>query len=341
MVKKMKLKFLFLSFILLFLVNTSFARSLTVNDIKSRQTVSCGTSSDYQFLAYKKDGHIQGFDADICRAIATAVFNDPENFKLVYVKRKEIGKALRSGKIDIMLGHTSLSSTEELYQNVTPVDILYYDKQVFVSRFATSATSMKEFAQKNVCVLKNSNASIFLNEYNNKHALGFNIIELPDLSSLKETFYTNRCELASDSEVFINDFIKSITTQNPSQILPEAITYIPVKAYTASNSPQLNTTFRMILNALKLASSADITALNLDTFAATKSLSIQNLLGINPKPWTIIGLHPEWAKTYIINSGNYLQMLNRNIGKDSKLEIDNPQNKLIENGGMLVSQPFI
>ena len=337
----MKLKFLFLCFIAIFITNSASARNLTVNDIKSRQIVACGTSSEYRSLAYKKDGRVEGYDADMCRAIATAVFSDPEKFKLVYVKRENIGQALHSGKIDIMLGHISLSTIEELRQNVIPVDILYYDKQVFVSRFETSATSMQDFAQKKVCALKNSNASIFLKEYNNKHALGFNIIELGDLASLKETFYTNRCDLASDSEIFINDFVKNIATEHPTQILPEAITYIPIKAYTASNATQLNTSFRLIINALKLAHAVGINASNIDTFVASKSISIQNLLGINQKPWMSMGLFPEWVKNYISNYGNYIQMLDRTIGKSSKLGINNPQNKLIENGGLLIAQPFI
>ena len=341
MVKKMKLKFLFLSFVLIFLANTSLAKSLNINAIKSRQLVACGTSSDYKSLAYKKNGRLEGFDADICRALASAIFDNSESFKLVYVNRNEIGKALISGKIDIMLGHTSLASTEEIYQNVIPVDTLYYDKQVFVARSETSATSMNEFAKNKVCVLRNSNASVFLNEYNNKHALGFNIIELPNLSALKETFYTNRCELASDSEIFINDFINVVSSEKPAQILPEIITYIPIKAYTSGNAPQLNSVFRQIINALKLASSADITSQNIDIHMATKSLSIQNLLGINQKPWLSMGLVPEWIKTFISTSGNYMQILDRNIGRSSKLKIDNPQNNLTEKGGFFITQPFI
>jgi general L-amino acid transport system substrate-binding protein len=337
----MKLKFLFLSFILIIASNNSFARNFTINDIKSRQTVVCGTSSDYKSLAHKQDNRIEGFDADICRAFASAIFGNSENFKLLYIKRKDIGEALNSGKIDVMLGHISLSSTEEVTQNVIPVDTMYYDKQVFVSRVETEATSMNEFAKNKVCVLKNSNVAIFANEYNNKHALGFNIIEFPNLASLKEAFYTNRCELASDSEIFINDFVKNIKTNNPTQILPETIAYIPIKSYTAGNSSQLNTAFRWIINALKLAYSSGIISQNIDTYTATKSSSIQNLLGINPKSWITMGLFPEWVKDYINTSGNYMQVIDRNIGKSSKLGINNPQNELIENGGLLVVQPFI
>ncbi|MBR2923170.1 MAG: transporter substrate-binding domain-containing protein [Alphaproteobacteria bacterium] len=337
----MKLKFLFLSLITTFFSNIVFADELLLNDITARQYVICGTSPEYTSLAYKQDNRIEGFDADICRAFATAIFNDSENFKLVPIKRKDIGKALNSGKIDIMLGHSSLSSTEEALFNVLPVDTLYYDKQIFVSRIQTESSSMNKFAKNKVCVLRNSNASTFVNEYNHKHALGFKILEFPTLDSLKEGFYTNRCELASDSEIFINDFVRNIKTSQPTQILPEVITYIPIRAYTAGNTPQINIAFRWIINALKLAYSNGITSQNIDTYYATKSLSLQNLLGINKKAWNVLGIHPDWLKTYINNIGNYKQIMDKNIGEKSRLKINNPQNELIENDGLLVVQPFI
>lgn len=337
----MKLKFLFLSLIAIFFSNMASADELTLNDIKARQFIVCGTSPEYTSLAYKQDDRLYGFDADICRAFATAVFGDSESFKLVPIKRKDIGNALNSGKIDVMLGHSSLSSTEEALFNVLPVDTLYYDKQIFVSRVQTQASSMSDFAKNKVCVLKNSNVSTFVNEYNHKHALGFKILEFPTLDSLKESFYTNRCELASDSEIFINDFVRSIKTNQPTQILPEIITYIPVRAYTAGNAPQINVTFRWIINALKLAYSNGITSKNIDTYYATKSLSLQNLLGITPKAWNVLGVHPDWVKTYINNVGNYKQILDNNIGEKSRLKMNNPQNELIENNGLLVVQPFI
>ena len=341
MVKKMKLKFLFLCLGAIFFTVNVQAKEILLNDIKARQYVVCGTSPEYSSLAYKQNDRLEGFDADLCRAFATAIFDDSENFKLIPIKRKDIGLALNSGKIDIMLGHSSLSSTEEALLNVLPVDTLYYDKQIFVSRVQTGAMSMSDFSKNKVCVLKNSNASTFINEYNHKHALGFNILEFSSLNALKEGFYTNRCELASDSEIFINDFVKNIKTSQPTQILPEVIAYIPIRAYTAGNAPQINIAFRWIINALKLAYSADINSQTIETNFATKSLSMQNLLGINKKAWNVLGLHPDWVISYINALGNYKHILDKNIGIKSRLNIENPQNELIENGGLLVVQPFI
>ena len=341
MVKKMKLKFLFLSICAIFLSFNAQSKEILLNNIKARQHVVCGTSSDYTSLAYKQNNRFEGFDADICRAFSMAIFGDSENFKILPIKRNDIGKALNSGKIDIMLGQQSLSSTDEANFNILSVDTLYYDKQIFISRYQTEATTMSEFAQKKVCVLKDSNASNFLNEYNQKNALGLKILEFYSLQALKEGFYTNRCDLATDSEIFIKDLVQNIKTKQPSKILPEIIAYVPIRAYTAGNAPQINIAFKWIINALKLAYATDITTQNIDTHYATKSPSIQNLLGINPKAWNVLNLYSDWVKKYIKTVGNYKYILEKNFGSLSKLNIENPQNDLIEKGGLFMAQPFI
>lgn len=342
MVNKMKLNLLFLCFAF-FTLNIAEALSAPngFEQIKQRQYVACGTSADYPALAWQKDGQWYGFDADICRAIAHAFLGDPGKFKMIPIKKKNIGKALNSSKIDVMLGNSSLLSSEEVSLFVTPVDTLYYDRQIFAAREKRKAKSMHDFKEKKVCVIANSNASVFLNEYNQKQALGFKILPLNSLMELKEAFYTNRCELVTDSEIFLHHTISDINAKNKAEILPEKVAYIPIKAYTAGNNPYLNIAIRWILNALKLAEASDINSQNIQIFTASKNPSIQNLIGANPKTWTKLGLNPLWARDYISSYGNYRQIINRNIGEGSELNLNIRQNNLINKGGFLVSQPFI
>ncbi len=341
MVNKMKLKLAFFSLIIAFHTIPSHAADLGFTNIERRQYVACGIDHEYRQLAYKKDKIWQGFDADICRAFAAAILDNAEMFKLVPITKSAVGKALNEGTIDIMLGHSSLSSSDEAKLYVIPVDTLYYDRQIFASRTNTEATSMRDFVGQKVCVLRNSNALTFLNDYNQKYALGFKIIEMPTLASVKEAFYINRCNLITDSEIFINEIVASTKASDPAVVLPEEIAYHPVKAYTAGSSPTLNIAARWIINALRLASAADISSQTVDTYKATKNQSLKNLLGISPQAWEKLNLYPNWAKDYIATYGNYQQILDRNIGENSALKLDMKPNNLIEKGGFLSSQPFL
>ena len=90
MVNKMNLKPIFIGLILLgifFHTPDTYAK----NQINQRQYVACGISQDYRSLAYKQDKQWLGFDADICRALAAAFLGNPERFKLIPIKKENIG----------------------------------------------------------------------------------------------------------------------------------------------------------------------------------------------------------------------------------------------------------
>ncbi len=332
-----------LIFFTIFLICFSFNASADQNfpQILKRQHVACGTDAEYSTLAYTKDNQFSGFDVDICRALASAFLGNAESFKIIPVTPSSIGQALNSGKIDIMLGNTSLSSSQELQQNVIPVDTLYFPRQIFASRTNKEAKSMKDFAGSRICVIHNSIDADILNDYNQKYALGFKILETPDLASAKANFYLNRCDLITSNEIFIKDITSELKSKSPAKVLPEEIAYLPVKAYSSARDPELNTALRWILNALKLAQSAEINSQTIQAFNSTKSKSLQNLLGINPKAWQSLGLYPDWAKDYISVYGNYQQILERNLGPSLDVNIDLQANDLIGRGGFLSYQPFL
>ena len=341
MVNKMSLKFLFSVFCAFIFAQTAAAQTNSpVQAIKDRGFVVCGISSDYPYLAYNQENTWQGFDADICRAISQAVFNNSELFKLIPVAKKNIGQALNKGLIDIMLGHQVLSSSEELAQNVAPVTTLYYDRQMFASRTKTNATSMRDFKEAKICVVADSITKVSLNEYNQKNALQLKIMEVPSLFKLKETFFLNRCELITADETFLKGVIQEVKTSEEMDILPEEIAYIPVKAYTAGNKNLLNITFQWIFNALRLAESYYINSQNIDSFNLSKSDNIQRLLGVNPQTWQKLELNPDWAKQYISSFGNYQQLFERTLGANSKFKLDASINRAFENGGINMPHLF-
>ena len=336
----MKLKALFLSVFILISHFPAIA-SADITEIRQRNYIICGTNTEYKSLALLKKNEWQGFDADICRALSTAIFGNAQNFKMLSVKTPDIGKFLGSGKIDVMLGNTTVSAPDEYTKKIAPAEILYYDRQIFASRKPTQASSMIDFKGSKVCVLRNSPHSATVSLYNQKHALELKLLELPTLASLKEAFYTNRCELISGSEIYLNHLITDIQTTDAPQILPEEISYNPVKIYVSHNSPKLNIITKWVINALKVASDAEMTSQNINIFASTKDESLQNILGTNPKFWQSMGLQDIWAKKYISQYGNYEQIIDRHIGEGSSLQLKTPQNKTVKKGGILLTEPFI
>ena len=341
MINKMILKSFLYLFFALFITPTALAADVGNVLIQQRNHVVCGIDREYKTLAYQKDGSWRGLDADICRAIAAAVIGDAESFKLFPVTKENIGGALNSGKIDIMLGHQTLSAGEEARQNIIPVDTLYFDKIIFASRRTTDAKSMRDFADARVCVLRNSNDLSLLKAYIEKHALPLKPLEMPSLPSLKEAFYLKRCDLVTGNEIFIKSIIQDLKSEDQPEILPEQLGILPIKAYSSPLSPRLNTSFRWIINALKLAAAEDISQQNIDTFKASKNKSVRNLLGLDPELWKKMGLSTNWAAEYIKTYGNYSHLLEQSFPMNSSSKTDFIPNIPLDKGGLITSIPFI
>ena len=75
----------------------------TLKRTVKRDAVLCGVNTGLPGFSIPDDkGNWSGFDVDICRAVAAAIFNDPNKVKFVPLDASERFKELRNRKVDIL-----------------------------------------------------------------------------------------------------------------------------------------------------------------------------------------------------------------------------------------------
>lgn len=340
----MKLKTFFLSLFCCLCTFPALGADAGLRYIKTRGKVICGTDLSTKTFAFSDEEKIRrGIDADLCRQFALAIFGNSESFALKNVPADKIGKALANNQIDFMLGNTVISAGAEISSAASPVEVLYYDKQVFARGKPTEgASSMEAFRGAKVCVLKNSPFEENLRAYNHRYGLEFKILPYPSATALRQAFYLNRCDLITGSQIYLRGLAASSISQNAQvSVLPEEISILPVYVYADRSNATLKTIGKWIINAPKLAETHDISSKNIDGVIGVRDASVANLLGLDDKLWKKFGLQPQWAKQYIKDYGNYGEVFERNLGKDSPLQIERDKNYLGDRGGMITAQPFI
>ena len=67
---------------------------------------------------------------------------------------------------------------------------------------------------------------------------------------------------------------------------------------------------------------------------------MQRLLGVEGNMQQILGLESNWGYNVVKQVGNYAEILERNLGKGTRLAMDRGMNKLLENGGAMVAPAF-
>ena len=91
------------------------AHAQVLKAIKDRGVLNCGVSEGLSgFSARDSNGNWGGFDVDMCRAIAAAVFNDASKVKYVPLDANRRFEALQSGDIDVLSRNTTWTISREV-----------------------------------------------------------------------------------------------------------------------------------------------------------------------------------------------------------------------------------
>ena len=86
------------------LLVASSAVAGTLDDVKKKGFLQCGVSQGLiGFSNADEQNNWTGLDVDFCRAIASAIFNDPKAVKFTPLSAKERFTALQSGEIDVLV----------------------------------------------------------------------------------------------------------------------------------------------------------------------------------------------------------------------------------------------
>ena len=79
---------------------------------------------------------------------------------------------------------------------------------------------------------------------------------------------------------------------------------------------------------------------NIQSFMDNKTPKIERFMGKKDKLGNELGLSNQWAYLIIKEVGNYEDIFDRNIGKDSDINIHRGLNNLWNRGGLLYSPPM-
>ena len=337
----MKLKSFFYFFLALVMLFPSFgfAKDSSISNIKKRGVVYCGTNKNNNFLAYQNDDGVwQGFDAALCRALASAFLDNKDLIKMVPLKIEDVPQALQSGEIDVMFGEFQMPAETEFTSNVINIDVLYDDKVMLLAHQREDATSLEDYKDAKVCMARSSVDAYQFSNFVSRYNLAFQPVYFADRSRAVEGFYLSRCELLVGASSELKGIAASKFKKKKNiELLPETIGLRPIYLMVDKNSLQVGIAAKWIFNALKLAESYNVTSENLPTMLGQDDFSLQNLLGNQETLWKKFRAYPHWMRKFIVEEGNFGEMFERHLGTGTDIGLEKPEPE----HGLAAPKPFI
>lgn len=329
-----------LCLVLLLITQAAYAGK-TFDTIKKRGVVKCGVTTGLAgFSAPDSKGKWVGLDADVCRAVATAMFGDPSKVKFVPLSSVARFTALQSGEVDLLSRVTTHNLTRDTSLGMNFAPVTYYDGQAFMVRKSLKLKSALELNKSTVCVQQGTTTERNLADYFRANRMKYKGVVFESNDEVASAFANGRCDaFTTDASGLASERSKF---KNPGQymILPEVISKEPLAPAVRHGDDKWFDIVKWTVYALLEAEEMGMNSKNIDSFKKSKNPSVKWFLGVNKGNGKSLGLSETWAYDIVKKVGNYAEIFESTVGKDTPLKLERGLNALWKNKGLMYSPPL-
>jgi general L-amino acid transport system substrate-binding protein len=313
----------------------------TLKTVKDRGMLACGVSQGLPGFSNPDDkGTWAGFDVDICRAIAAAIFNDPTKVKYVPLSAKDRFEPLKSGDIDILARNSTWTSSRDATQNLTFTAVNYYDGQGFMVRKSLKVNSALELNGASICTQTGTTTELNLSDYFRGNNMKYEVIAFATADETVKAYESGRCEaFTTDVSQLYAEKLK-LSAPADHVILPEIISKEPLAPAVRRGDDQWTTLVKWVQFAMLNAEELGISSKTIDEALKSPQPEIKRLLGTDGNFGEQLGLTKDWVVRIVKLVGNYGESFERNVGTGSKLGISRGLNRLWTKGGIQYAPPI-
>jgi general L-amino acid transport system substrate-binding protein len=313
----------------------------TLDAVKARGQLACGVSTATAGFAMPDSaGVYRGLDVDFCKAFAAAILGASDKVKFVPLSAQQRFTAIQSGEVDILSRNSTWSLQREGQNGLLFAPVTFYDGQGFLVAKKLGVSSAKELSGATVCVQPGTTTELNLADYFRANDLQLKLVVIDNIDEVENAFFSGRCDAyTTDASGLAGTRVSKAPDPEDYLLLPERISKEPLAPAVRAGDDQWFDIVRWTVFAVIDAEELGITAANVDQQLKSPDPNVQRLLGVTAGNGQALGLDEKWAWRAIKAVGNYGEIFDRNVGKNSPLKLDRGLNDLWTKGGLMYSPP--
>ncbi len=312
----------------------------TLDAIRARGTLVCGVNTGLAgFAAPDSQGVWRGFDVDYCRAVAIALFGDPNRVRFVPTTAQVRFTALQSGEVDMLSRNTTWTFSRDTSLGFDFTGINFYDGQGFMVKRALGVSAARQLDGATVCVQPGTTTEQNLADWARGNRINIRPVVIERLEDNIAAYNAGRCD-AYTTDISGLAAIRAVQ-QNPNDhvILPDVISKEPLGPLVRHGDQRFADLLRWIHFGLVAAEEFGITAANAQQALASDARpEVQRMLGRTGDLGRMIGVDNAWMFNIIRTLGNYGEIFERNL---TPIGLQRGRNALwTQPGGLQYAPPF-
>jgi len=319
----------------------NLASASTLEEVVKKGELSCGISTGIPgFSATDSKGVWKGLDVDFCKAVAAAVFGDASKVKYIPLTAKERFTALQSGEIDVLSRATTWTATRDTSLGLNFAGVNYYDGQGFLVRKALGVSSAKELNGATFCIQAGTTTELNLTDYFQANKMEYKAVTYDTSGQTVDGFKSGRCDVLTSDASQLYGLKLKLEDPDSAFVLPEIISKEPLGPVVRQGDDEWFNIVRWTMYATLEAEELGVSSANVEAMLKSENPSIKRLMGTSGTAGENLGLKNDWVYQIVKQVGNYGEMFDKNVGKDSPLNIDRGINNLWNKGGLMYSMPI-
>ena len=321
-------------------VGLAAARADTLDEVRRRGALLCGVNVGLAGFGLPDDrGEWRGFDIDYCRAVAAAIFDDPNKVKFIPLSGKDRFTALQSGEIDMLSRNTTWTQSREAGQGLLFAGINYFDGQGFLVRKSLGIDSAAKLSGASICAQQGTTTELNLADYFRSHGLKAETVVFSSGDEAVKAYESGRCDAyTTDGSALYAQRLK-LAHPEDHVVLRDTISKEPFSPVVRQGDDRWFNLVKWTHFALLDAEELGVNAQNVMAMRQSDNPELRRLLGVEGDYGAALGLPADWVVRIIRAVGNYGEIFERNLGKESPLNIPRGLNAQWRDGGLHYAPP--
>jgi len=313
----------------------------TLKRTTRRGEVYCGVNKGLPGFSIPDDkGNWTGFDVDFCRAVASAIFDDPNKAKFIPLDANERFKELQNRTVDILSRNSTWDMSREQNYDLYFPAVAYYDGQGFMLPRSRNIDSALSLDGSKVCVQASTTTALNLADYFKANNMKYEEMKFPQLDQAVKAYQDGKCDTFTADISQLYALRLNMPKPADNVILADVISKEPLAPVVRQRDDDWMMIVKWTLYAMINAEELGVTSKNIDEAMKSKKPDVMRLVGDEGTYGEDLGLTKDWAVRIIKHVGNYGEVYDRNVGEGSKLKIPRGLNQLWNNGGIQYAPPI-
>ena len=315
------------------------AHAQTLDSIRAAKHMECGTvigADDWN--GEDMHGNLSALEAEICRAVAIAIFGDAESLTIrSFPAEPEALNALKAGAIQLAIG-ISPSASAATHFGIAFGPPVFYDAQRLMVPKQSGITELAGLRDKLICALDTSPTERILRDEMTARGIPYGLVAHSEQGEMDAAMAVRKCAGTGTESRLAQSRANFHARTSDFVFLPERFGLNQIVPAYRYGDQKFGLVIDWTVSALIEAEALGITQANVAAAAERQDMRTEQLLGHDFATAQALGLAHDWAARVIAATGNYGEIFQRTTG--GPYHLDRGLNALWTKGGLMRPLPM-